>query len=76
MPITTKMDNKVVASTQVSRPRPEIQSNALNADLARNPSASNGNAPPVQPACQSDWGMADRGNGPKIPTHPLGHRRP
>jgi hypothetical protein len=47
MSVTRRLDNKVVASKQVSLPRPEIHSNALNADLRWNPSASNGNSPPI-----------------------------
>jgi hypothetical protein len=49
MSITRKFENKVMGSTQVSLPHPEMQNNALNRDLARNPSQANGNSPPRTP---------------------------
>jgi hypothetical protein len=50
MPITTKFQNKVLATAQVSRPHGEIQNNPLNSDLARNPAQANGSNPPIVPA--------------------------
>jgi hypothetical protein len=72
MSITKKLDNKVVATAQMSRP--QMRNNPLNADLARNPSIANNNAaPPVVPASHARSGMQDAGmNGPGIPN--LGRR--
>jgi hypothetical protein len=73
MPITTKFQNKVLATAQVSRPHGEIQNNPLNSDLARNPAQANGSNPPTVPASQARSGMQEAGtNGPGIPN--LGRR--
>jgi hypothetical protein len=74
MSITTKFQNKVLATAQVSRPHGEIQNNPLNSDLARNPSVANNNAaPPTVPASHARSGMQEAGtNGPGVPS--LGHK--
>jgi hypothetical protein len=60
MPITNKMDNKVVASARVSRPIGELGDfKALNPDLARNPSQVNGSNPPTVPKMRDAYGSPE-----------------
>jgi hypothetical protein len=70
MPITKKLDNKVRATTQVPSWAREIQNNALNADLRRNPSQM-GMAKPTVPPSHRQSGMDGSGNGPKAPKWPM-----
>jgi hypothetical protein len=60
MPITNKMDNKVVASSRVTRPIGDIGDfRALNADLENNPSQRNGNSPPTTPTMRDARGLPE-----------------
>jgi hypothetical protein len=60
MSITKKLDNKVVASSRVTRPIGEIGDfRALNPDLENNPSQRNGNLPPATPKMRDAYGSPE-----------------
>jgi hypothetical protein len=69
------LPGKVLKSTNVQEPyRAGTPGELPQLNPGKNPSQQ-GMAKPTVPS-HSDWGMTDRGNGPAVPAHPLGHRRP
>jgi hypothetical protein len=70
----SRLQNKVLASSKVSRPTGDLGSFApLNPESGRNPSMANNNSPPTVPASHRQNGMQDAGtNGPGVSS--LGQR--
>jgi hypothetical protein len=69
------LPGKVLPSSTVAPMAREMRPAPLNPDSARNPSLTNGNAPPTVPASHRRNGMEDAGtNGPSVPRYPLGQR--